>query len=82
MQLLARTRDRDDQIHHADLIERGLVVPDLLDRGEAVGGELFLDVLAGLLDRGGAGGPRADRDKLPKMFPGAARVELGHGGEA
>src|SRR5207253_1063208 len=68
--LLARTRDRGDEVHHVHFVERGLIVPRLLRRDDAAGGELLADVLAGLLDGGGAGRPRADGDELPKMLPG------------
>ena len=43
-------RDRGDEVHHVNPVDRGLFVPGLLGDGHAGGGQLILEVLPGLFD--------------------------------
>ena len=48
--ILAGAGNGGHEIHHPDLVDRGLVVPGLVHGREAEGAELVFDVLARLLD--------------------------------
>jgi hypothetical protein len=67
------------QVDHADHAERRGGVEGLVFDGQACGGQFLADVVAGLLDGGGAGGTRADLDDPPQILERARAVERRRG---
>ena len=70
-----RPGNRRAHVHQSERPDRRRVVPRLFSRLQPNRGKLGADVSPRLFDGGRAGRPRADRDQLPEVFPGAAGVE-------
>src|SRR5204863_3525045 len=65
-----------DEVHHAGLPERRLIVPGLLGDAHTRGGELGGDVFPRLLDGHRTGRTRTDRQELTQFFPCQIRIEV------